>query len=366
MRLHGLVDRPNLLGEDPGDRARAGRHRGVHRRGCSINVTLIFSLERYAQVIEAYLRGLERLVAAGGDSTVASVASFFVSRVDTEMDRRLDEIGAPSDLQGKLAIANAKLAYQRYQELFPGARWDALAAEGREAAALPVGVDLDEEPGLPDVFYVEELIGSDTVNTMPLETIEAFQDHGDVADTLEQGIDEARRSFEEVAAAGVDYDDVVGDARARGRREVLRVLRAAARRHRREARRARRDLDHPSARRRTGDVRDAAAGSSGPARLGGEAERERGRGWSRHRPLRVADLEEADLAEVDVGERVADERVEAGLVDLHVEDGAAAGRDERPSGRRSGTASVAVDPARSKIVPTTWKFVSSVGPAATT
>ncbi|HSB38559.1 MAG TPA: transaldolase family protein, partial [Gaiellaceae bacterium] len=175
-----------------------------------INVTLIFSLQRYAEVVEAYLRGLERLVEGGGDPRpVASVASFFVSRVDTEADRRLDEAGAPADLKGKLAVANAKLAYQRYQELFAGERWEQLQAAGARPQRCLWASTSTKNPDYRDVLYVEELIGPQTVNTMPEETIRAFQDHGEVALTLEADLDEAQRVFERIAETGVDYDDVV-------------------------------------------------------------------------------------------------------------------------------------------------------------
>jgi transaldolase len=173
-------------------------------------VTLIFSLQRYAEVVEAFQRGLERLVASGGDpGPVASVASFFVSRVDTEADKRLDELGAPDELKGKLAIANAKLAYQRYKELHAGERWEALAAKGARTQRCLWASTSTKNPAYRDVMYVEELIGPQTVDTMPEETIRAFQDHGEVALTLERDLDEARRVFERIAEAGVDYDDVV-------------------------------------------------------------------------------------------------------------------------------------------------------------
>src|SRR2546423_10235357 len=178
--------------------------------GKNINVSLIFSLERYAEVAEAYIRGLERVVESGGDpSQVASVASFFVSRVDTETDKRLDELGGHDELKGKLAIANAKLAYQRYKELFSGERWEALAAKGATTQRCLWASTSTKNPAYRDVLYVEELIGPATVNTMPEETIEAFEDHGEVALTLERDLDGARRVFERLAEAGVDYDDVV-------------------------------------------------------------------------------------------------------------------------------------------------------------
>jgi transaldolase len=210
QRLHELVDKPNCFVKIPATKAGLPAIEEMIARGRNINVTLIFSLDRYAEVVEAYLRGLERLVESGGDPTrVASVASFFVSRVDTEADRRLDEAGAPDDLKGKLAVANAKLAYERYKGLFSGDRWEALHAKGAGTQRCLWASTSTKNPEYRDVLYVEDLIGPETVNTMPEETIRAFQDHGEVALTLEQGINEARQVFERVAEAGVDYDDVV-------------------------------------------------------------------------------------------------------------------------------------------------------------
>jgi transaldolase len=209
QRLHETIDRPNLFVKIPATKAGLPAIEEMIARGRSINVTLIFSLDRYAEVAEAYIRGLERLVESGGDpATVASVASFFVSRVDTEADRRLDEIGGHDELKGKLAIANAKLAYQRYKEIFAGDRWDALSAKGATTQRCLWASTSTKNPAYRDVMYVEELIGPKTVNTMPDETIEAFQDHGEVAPTLEQGIDEAKRVFEQIEQVGVDYADV--------------------------------------------------------------------------------------------------------------------------------------------------------------
>jgi transaldolase len=209
QRLHEIVDRPNLFVKIPATEPGLPAIEEMIARGRSINVTLIFSLERYSEVAEAYIRGLERLVESGGDPRqVASVASFFVSRVDTEADRRLDEVGAPEELKGRLAVANAKLAYQRYQEIFAGDRWESLAAEGATPQRCLWASTSTKNPAYRDVMYVEQLIGPNTVNTMPDETIEAFQDHGEVAPTLEQGVDEAKRIFEEIERAGVDYSDV--------------------------------------------------------------------------------------------------------------------------------------------------------------
>jgi len=210
MRLHEEVDRPNLFVKIPATEPGLGAIEDCIAQGKSINVTLIFSLERYRAVVEAYVHGLERLVEAGGDpSTVASVASFFVSRVDTEADRRLEEKGNQA-LQGKLAIVNAKLAYQHYLEAFSGPRWEALASRGATPQRCLWASTSTKNPAYRDVIYVEELIGRDTVNTMPAETIAAFQDHGEVrGETLLEGIDEARALLDELREAGVDYDDVV-------------------------------------------------------------------------------------------------------------------------------------------------------------
>jgi transaldolase len=217
QRLHETIDRPNLFVKIPATEPGLPAIEEMIARGRSINVTLIFSLQRYSDVAEAYIRGLERLVEGGGDpSSVASVASFFVSRVDTETDRRLDEMGGHDELRGKLAVANAKLAYQRYKEIFAGERWQALEEKGATPQRCLWASTSTKNPEYRDVMYVEDLIGPDTVNTMPEETIEAFQDHGEVAPTLEQGMDEAKRVFEELEQAGVDYDDVTATLEREG------------------------------------------------------------------------------------------------------------------------------------------------------
>jgi transaldolase len=167
----------------------------------------------HSAAMEAYLRGLERFVESGGDVTkVRSVASFFVSRVDTEADKRLEAIGTEEALalRGKLAIANAKLAYENYLQAFSGPRWEALEAKGALPQRCLWASTSTKNPEYRDVLYVEELIGPHTVNTMPEETIQAFQDHGEVrGDTVLEGVDEAHRLLEQLAAVGVDYDDVV-------------------------------------------------------------------------------------------------------------------------------------------------------------
>jgi transaldolase len=206
--LHEVIERPNLYVKIPGTEAGLPAIEDMIAAGRSINVTLIFSLERHRQVMDAYIRGIERLVADGGDPrAVSSVASFFVSRVDTEADKRLDEIGRP-ELKGRLAVANAKLAYREWKDVFAGERWAPLEAAGASEQWCLWASTSTKNPEYRDVLYVESLIGPDTVNTMPEETITAFQDHGEVALTLEEGVDEAEELFAQLAEAGVDYDDV--------------------------------------------------------------------------------------------------------------------------------------------------------------
>ncbi|HWG09454.1 MAG TPA: transaldolase [Solirubrobacteraceae bacterium] len=209
MHLHELVERPNLMVKIPATRPGLASIEDVIAKGRSINVTLIFSLRRYEEVAESYVRGLERLVAEGGHPTkVASVASFFVSRIDTETDKRLDELGGRDDLKGKLAIANARLAYQRYKEIFAGPRWEYLQSKGATPQRVLWASTSVKNPDYPDTMYVEDLIGPDTINTMPEETIRAFQDHGQPRPRLESELEQARRLFDELADAGVDYEDV--------------------------------------------------------------------------------------------------------------------------------------------------------------
>jgi transaldolase len=182
--------------------------------GRSINVTLLFSLQMHSRAMEAYVRGLERFAETGGDVTkVRSVASFFVSRVDTETDKRLEAIGTEEALalRGKLAIANARIAYENYKDVFSGERWEALEAKGALPQRCLWASTSTKNPEYRDVLYVEELIGPHTVNTMPEQTIQAFQDHGEVrGDTVEDDLEAARTLLEEqLPAVGVDYDDVV-------------------------------------------------------------------------------------------------------------------------------------------------------------
>jgi transaldolase len=208
-RLHALIDKPNLFIKIPATQEGLPAIEDTIAAGIPVNVTLIFSLERHRAVAEAYIRGLQRLAESGGDlSTVASVASFFVSRVDTEADKRLEEAGH-KELQGKLAIANAKLAYQTYKEVFSGDAWAALEAKGASKQRCLWASTSTKNPEYRDVIYVEELVGPDTVNTMPRATVEAVNDHGEIRASLEEDVDGAHKLLDDLKAAGIDYDDVV-------------------------------------------------------------------------------------------------------------------------------------------------------------
>jgi transaldolase len=209
-RLHELVDRKNLLVKIPATKEGLPAIEESIASGIPINVTLIFSLERHREVAEAYVRGLERLVENGGDpGRVASVASFFVSRVDTEADKRLDALDGHDELKGKLAIANAALAYQTYKEVFAGEQWEALEAKGATKQRCLWASTSTKNPDYRDVIYVEELVGPDTVNTMPRATVEAVLDHGEIRASLEEDVEGARKVLADLEAAGIDYDDVV-------------------------------------------------------------------------------------------------------------------------------------------------------------
>ena len=213
--LHRRLDRPNLMVKIPATPEGVPAIEAMIAEGRNVNVTLIFSLARYEAVIEAYLNGLERFAADGGDlSTVNSVASFFVSRVDTEADRRLPE-GHP--LRGKVAVANAKLAYRLFQECFSGPRWEPLAAAGAKVQRPLWASTSTKNPDYSDTLYVDELVGRDTVNTLAPNSMEALRDHGDPQpDTVERGVDEAEQVMADLAAAGVDYDDLTGTIEREG------------------------------------------------------------------------------------------------------------------------------------------------------
>ncbi len=216
-RLEEMIDRKNLFVKIPGTEPGLQAIEDTIAAGIPVNVTLLFSLQRHREAAEAYLRGLRRLKESGGDlHQVASVASFFVSRVDSEADKRLDDAGGPEELKGTLAIANAKLAYQTYKDVFSGSEWDELVAVGASPQRCLWASTSTKNPDYRDVIYVEELIGPETVNTMPRETIEAFEDHGRLADTLEDDVDGARRTLERFGEAGIDIDDVTATLEREG------------------------------------------------------------------------------------------------------------------------------------------------------
>jgi len=218
QRLWAMVDRPNVMIKVPGTDEGALAVRTLIGAGINVNITLLFAIAAHERVIEAYLAGLEDRVKAGKPITgIASVASFFVSRVDTEVDKRLDAIaatlsGADRDhvlaLRGRAAIANAQLAYKLFRERFSGARWKALADAGASLQRPLWASTSTKNPAYRDVMYVEQLIGPDTVNTMPPATIDAFRDHGVVARTVDADYAGAERTLAELAKAGIDLADV--------------------------------------------------------------------------------------------------------------------------------------------------------------
>jgi transaldolase len=211
--LWWLVDRPNLFIKIPATEQGLPAITQCLSEGISINVTLIFALERYGQVIDAFFAGMEQARQAGHDlSTIESVASFFVSRVDTEVDRRLDKIGTPeaAALRGKAAIANARLAYELYEERFATPRWEALRGAGARPQRPLWASTSTKDPEFPDTMYVEELVAPGTVNTMPEATLHAMADHGTVrGNTASSGYDQARQVFADLEALGIGYQDVV-------------------------------------------------------------------------------------------------------------------------------------------------------------
>ena len=212
-QLWWLVDRPNLFIKIPATAEGIPAITAVLAQGISVNVTLIFSLERYGEVIDAYMAGLEQAAGNGHDiSQIASVASFFVSRVDTEVDKRLEKIGTPEAeaLKGKAAIANARLAYELYEQKLDTPRWAALAAKGARVQRPLWASTSTKDPSYPDTMYVVELVAPDTVNTMPEATLRATADHGVLrGDTVHGTYDESRKVFADLEKLGIGYDDVV-------------------------------------------------------------------------------------------------------------------------------------------------------------
>jgi len=225
-RFNELIDEPNLFVKIPGTVEGLPAVKTMIAEGRSINITLLFSVERYDAVVDAYLGGLEERAAAGADlSAVRSVASFFVSRVDTEVDRRLEQLAAEADgaraeellaMRGTAAVAQARQAYGLFRSRFTGARWEALAAQGA-AVQRPLWASTStKNPAYPDLSYVDALIGPDTVNTMPDETVAAFADHGTVARTVDADLEGAARTLERLGELGVDMADVAATLEAEG------------------------------------------------------------------------------------------------------------------------------------------------------
>jgi transaldolase len=209
--LWKAVDRENLFIKIPATTEGAPAISDVLGEGISVNVTLIFGLERYQSVMDAYLTGLEKAHEAGIDlSTIHSVASFFVSRVDTEIDNRLNKIGAPDELRGKAGVANARLAYESYEKFFSGERWDRLKAAGANTQRPLWASTGVKNPDYSDTMYVDELVVENTVNTMPEKTLRAVEDHGEIiGDQVRPNYDDARAVMASLAEAGIDYDDVI-------------------------------------------------------------------------------------------------------------------------------------------------------------
>ncbi len=219
--LSGRLRSPNLFIKVPATIEGIPAIETLIGEGISVNVTLIFGLERYDSVMDAYLRGLETYAAAHPDTdlgSISSVASFFVSRVDTEVDRRLEDIGTPAalDLRGKAAIANAKIAYQRFLATFSGSRWESLRARGARLQRPLWASTSTKNPAYPDTMYVDSLIGPDTVNTLPDGTLEAFEDHGTLRRTIDTGVAEAEEVAADLLDVGVDLAEVAAKLESEG------------------------------------------------------------------------------------------------------------------------------------------------------
>ena len=211
--LHERIAKPNVMIKIPGTEAGLTPIAQMIAEGRDVNVTLIFGLDRYAAVMEAYIGGLERYADEHADADlggIASVASFFISRVDTEVDRRLDEIGTPEALalRGKAAVAQAKLAYRMFRETFQGPRWERLAERGAQVQRPLWASTSTKNPDFPDTLYVDELIGPDTVNTLPDSTLAAFADHGTLRRRIDADVDQADAAWVQLADVGMDMADV--------------------------------------------------------------------------------------------------------------------------------------------------------------
>src|SRR6202521_3058116 len=225
--LRDRCRRPNVMVKTPATKEGLPAIHDQIVKGHNINITLIFAVERYDEVVEAYLSGLEKLLARGGDlSKVASVASFFVSRVDSKVDKllaqKIQQVTDPAQqrelerLYGKAAIANSKVAYEHFQELFSGARWERLHKAGARTPRPLWASTSTKDPRYPDTYYVEELIGPDTVDTIPPATLAAFREHGEVRRSLDENLEGAKRQLKQLAAAGIDLDQVTNELEIEG------------------------------------------------------------------------------------------------------------------------------------------------------
>ncbi len=210
-RLHAAVDRPNLMIKVPATDAGIPAIRQLISEGINVNITLMFNMSHYEKVAQAYIDGVTQLLENGGDPTqIASVASFFVSRVDSAVDKKLEELDDPAaeTLLGKVAIANSKLVYQRYKKIFHGADFSELRSAGAPVQRLLWASTSAKNPAYPDTLYIDSLIGAETVNTMPPKTVDAFRDHGYLSASLETGATEAMQTLEAVANLGINLDEI--------------------------------------------------------------------------------------------------------------------------------------------------------------
>jgi transaldolase len=215
-RLRERVNRPNVMYKVPATSEGIEAIEQLISEGVNVNITLMFSMKHYEDVANAYIKGLEKFAANGGDvSTVASVASFFISRVDVKLDPQVSEKGKP-ELAGKIGIANSKVVYQRFKELFGDARWQKLADKGARVQRPLWASTSTKNPDYPDLLYVDTLIGPHTVNTLPPETLEAFLDHGTVVETVEDGLDEAKAQLAALKAIGIDLIEVGEELQSEG------------------------------------------------------------------------------------------------------------------------------------------------------
>ena len=217
--LHERISRPNVMIKIPATQAGLPAIREMIAEGRNVNVTLIFSLSRYQDVMDAYIDGLEQRMASGSPvSNIASVASFFISRVDNEIDKRLDALGTPAALalRGTAAVNQARLAYAAFQKTFSGPRWEALAKAGASVQRPLWASTSTKNPAYPDTMYVDQLIGPDTVNTLPDATLEAFADHGTLARTIDQNLGVSRRQWAELAMNAIDVDEVAAQLETEG------------------------------------------------------------------------------------------------------------------------------------------------------